>query len=724
MNMSVKTTQKNLMSNVLILFSAMAALCLFLSPTRFSLFTTIVSCFVIAKIASSKNKIRPYISSNSFMNLVILIVSLLFLSCGFCVFQERWPHLRPVQIIADILRLKPMVLIRLIAGLGMAVGFYAIYVLSSYLVYLVSHMPTATDTLLVTMITKSLAIWDFLCISPSVRDADAIKANLKRNWFFPISTAAFAILEILPPSEYIIMLHIALWCAIVIASQVTDIWKKCKENSNLLKIFSLLTAIGIVWYGHEFFTFLWGSDVVNTYFRELSLAWHSTEFFRDNPIIHAKYIGFLLSLAAVYSVYTFVLFFWKKTVHLVKEARLFQGIMPIEVLIYLLLFIIAIICVGVAFTETDVFYAQYGFPWNLIYTSDSGDFIEINVFLNVLHRQNDLKQPMFTYFAMPFSGLPYLISRIAPNSQVLEALLINASQIALFLIANFMLAKAMKLSPLKRICFMLFLHSTYTQMLFVLLIEQYIIPYFWFALLILLLCEDKKPERFILWGAGGTLLTNMVIIPFFSKESLLKDFVGWITDMIKYGMQFCVVLVLCRFDVIYNILDCILTVKEFTGASLTFKQCFYQYTEFVRNCFLAPVSEVYVDSFSQITWQLSAITKVNFTGIIVILMAIFSAFLNKDKKIGIVAGYWIGFSFVLLVVMGWGAVENGMILYSLCFSWAFFALMFQLVEWIECKLHISFLLPLVSLSATAVLLSINIPAIVEMIRFSICYYPR
>ena len=41
--------------------------------------------------------------------------------------------------------------------------------------------------------------------------------------------------------------------------------------------------------------------------------------------------------------------------------------------------------------------------------------------------------------------------------------------------------------------------------------------------------------------------------------------------------------------------------------------------------------------------------------------------------------YWVMFSVVILLVVGWGSSENGMILYALYFSWAFLVLIYQLV---------------------------------------------
>ena len=81
------------------------------------------------------------------------------------------------------------------------------------------------------------------------------------------------------------------------------------------------------------------------------------------------------------------------------------------------------------------------------------------------------------------------------------------------------------------------------------------------------------------------------------------------------------------------------------------------------------------------------------------------------------------FSIVILFGLGWGTKENGSILYALYFGWAFLVLLFQLVEKIAEKWNLRFLVPLVTAGCTVAFAVTNIPAIIEMIRFAIQYYP-
>lgn len=89
----------------------------------------------------------------------------------------------------------------------------------------------------------------------------------------------------------------------------------------------------------------------------------------------------------------------------------------------------------------------------------------------------------------------------------------------------------------------------------------------------------------------------------------------------------------------------------------------------------------------------------------------------------LLAAGWIVLSIVMLLGLGWGTAENGLILYELYFGWAFLVLLFQLVEKIEDRLNVNFLVPVFSIGSAVILAVINIPAIMEMVYFAITYYP-
>jgi hypothetical protein len=237
--------------------------------------------------------------------------------------------------------------------------------------------------------------------------------------------------------------------------------------------------------------------------------------------------------------------------------------------------------------------------------------------------------------------------------------------------------------------------------------------------------SKEQPSRFALWGAGGTLVTSMVLLPFMSRQCPTKDLKRWAVDAVKNGLGFiALMLVFCRGDVFWTLGAGIRAYTGYTGVTVSFADKIYQYTEFLCNCFVAPNAAVNTIAYDHVSWQLNHVTGFNLVGIIIFGLSVFSAVWNRDKRSSLVALGWVVFSVIILVVIGWGTKENGLILYALYCGWPFFVLLFQLIEKIENKLKTNVMIPATTIVAVAVLLISNIPALIEMVNFATTYYPN
>ena len=248
--------------------------------------------------------------------------------------------------------------------------------------------------------------------------------------------------------------------------------------------------------------------------------------------------------------------------------------------------------------------------------------------------------------------------------------------------------------------------------------------YFWLMLLVYYISENKSPDPIVLWGAGGTLITNLILLPFASDKASLKNYEAWLKDIVKLGLGFTgMILIFCRFDIIYSLKERLRFYKSFDGEGLTFVDKLCQYSGFVSGCFIAPEAEVNVIDMGHFSWQLSHITTINIIGLSILVLAVISIILNRNKRSALLAAGWMCFSMVMLVGLGWGTNENGLILYSIYFGWEFFLLLFQLVERAEERLGTKLLIPVLSIACTVLLAVVNIPAIMEMLGFAATFFP-
>lgn len=673
------------------MFSTIAVLCLFLSPSLTSLILT-AAFFAAVMMAAVFDVAKPAVVPKRNAQMVSIMLTLLIEYMGFGTFKTTWTPFSKVAALAEALGTTTPTLLLIVGAVGCIVGFYAMHVMSCWIVYLS-----------IKLMQERLPI----------QDKSEIKTNLKQNWYFSISAMAFFCLSATLTLDSMVGLVIAFMISVLISTQISSIWVQTKNSGHVLQVLSFITAIGICFAGQALFDTTWSVSSKIQYLEAI------LPITIDIP----GTIGVFGAVAAIPFIYVCLLIFWDNIERILKESKIFCEIKTAEWIVYGILLLVMLGYMLFSFTQSQAFYATE-LSYDIIYTSDSPSLVKGNVYLTLTHPENDLRQPLFAVFSAPFVGFPYLLSRLIGASATVEAILVNSAQILMLFVTNFMLAKMLKLDSVKRICFLVLASCTYTHLLFAVMMEQYIVAYFWLVFCMYLIAEKQYPDRIALWGAGGTLLTSMVLIAFMSRKSPLRDFKAWVMDMVKYSIEFvALILIFCRFDVIYNLMSRISFLSGFAGKTVTFADKIHQYTEFVGGCFVAPNAGVNTTAFDHVSWQLNTAAGINFAGVLILVLVLFSAFWNRDKKSSLLAVGWVGFSVVMLLGLGWGTKENGLILYALYFGWAFFVLLFQLVEKIESKLNVRCLIPIFTVCTVAVLLVINIPAIMEMVNFAISYYP-
>lgn len=534
-------------------------------------------------------------------------------------------------------------------------------------------------------------ICDLLHVPVSTSSAGQWKAN----WFFPISAGTFFFLEIVfsPEPGYVYSILAAVGIAVVVAGRVPSLPVQCSKDSWQWKAFCGLTAVGICLFQYERFL------AAAPRYREL---------------------GILCAVGAFFFVFICVRALYHSLWELL--GGFFSDIRPVEAVLYGAMVLFTLCAVTVTFLKTDAFYGS-GCPYDIIYTSDSPILVQNNAYLWLTYEENDLRQPLFAVFAAPFAGLPYLVSRLLSASPALNALLLNYPQILLLFLANLLLAGLLKLTGGERIAFVLLSYASYPALLFSLMMEQYIIAYFYLILFLYCSCE-KKPEPLAFCGAGGTLLTSVVTLPLMSQSHPMKAFKAWLRDMLNGGIGFIVaILAFARLDVLLNVADSLLSLIRFSGERLSIVDKVFQYTAFIRSCLYAPAAGIFSNMWGDISWQLTPADGICWSGVVIAALSLLSAVLNRDKKASRIAAAWVGFSFCLLVILGWGTQENGLILYALYFGWAFLVLLYQLAQKLESVCSIRCLSVAAGLAGAVLLAVINLPAIINMISFAIAAYP-
>ena len=157
------------------------------------------------------------------------------------------------------------------------------------------------------------------------------------------------------------------------------------------------------------------------------------------------------------------------------------------------------------------------------------------------------------------------------------------------------------------------------------------------------------------------------------------------------------------------------------GFKLTFYERILQYFNFIFTCFFKPAAGIDHTTYQHISYQLYPVTDINIGGICLLLAIIAGFILNAHKRFARICLAWCFFSFLILAVIGWGTMENGLVLYSLYFSWAGIALIFMGIQQVlsshdKIKLVLCFVLLIL-------LLQSNLSGLYDLIGFGMEYYP-
>ena len=275
--------------------------------------------------------------------------------------------------------------------------------------------------------------------------------NLKNNIWFPISAFAYYCINMRNPQN-VIGIIAATILMVIIAAYVTAIAERYKSSASMIKIISVLSAIGACL-----------GSAMAFYHRILThgkvpatIMGYPTE---KLSVIYLV-VGTTCSIAFVSVI---LCEFYKQM--LVVVVDIFEGISRDEKRILWIVFVILAVFSSVFILNSNAFSDASG-NYDVIYTSDSNSIVGENVYLSILHGENDIRQPLFAVFAIPFLGLPYLLSVIfffVPKSM---AFFMNLPQIALLIVGYYMLAKLLQLKKREREIFLIGILSTYTVLLF------------------------------------------------------------------------------------------------------------------------------------------------------------------------------------------------------------------------------------------------------------------
>lgn len=480
-----------------------------------------------------------------------------------------------------------------------------------------------------------------------------------------------------------------------------------KKPSSKIKLFALLSSAGTA--------LCCCVEYVEYSFRSLTVSNWSDE----NYLFTCVYI-LICALLSVF--FLFVLNSWIYSHIAVSAKKMLSDMTKSDKICLITLFILFVLFIFYVFSSS---YAYYGgdIRWDIIYSFDSPDIMNNCAYLWLGYFANDIRHPLFAIFSAPFLGIPYLILFPFREYEIVTSLLFAWVQLAMLLLSYYMLSRLLKFNSFMRTAFIIFCSCTYCNLLFSIAMEKYIISTFWLIFFIYCVFENKDRNLCVFIGAMGTLFINVLFFPLLSEKKIFKEFKEWFTDVFRCALiSLGFIAISGQMDCIFDAVNQVIYLSRFASVSISFTEKLKQYSYFAECCFLAPQNTV-IEFLDYACWNLSSVEAYSVFGFVIILISVVGFAVSYKEKISQASFLWLLFSFVLLVIFGWGAVQNSMVLYSLAFSWAYYVLVFKFLEFISEKMKFKSGLPYFTVILTALLLIINIPRIIDMIDFTAEYYP-
>lgn len=356
--------------------------------------------------------------------------------------------------------------------------------------------------------------------------------------------------------------------------------------------------------------------------------------------------------------------------------------------------------------------------YDVIYTSDSGAITYEDAFFNVSYVENDIRQPLFGIFSLPFSIIGKFIAEIlffVPERYDYVSAM-TFIQFVLLSVSTILISRMLKLKEEDKKYFYLLFSISFSYMIFSIILEQYVIGLFYLILTCYCFYEKKLKPNYLYVGTVGTMLTSGIVFPLISEIKNLKKY---IIDAFKCLAVFLSVLTVGgQFPQIFLVFTNFNSLTSTFAKKMGFVDKFYQFINFVKGILIAPKGKI-IEVFNHPSYQLVEVKNIMIIGIFILLIVIVGYVLNRKNKFVNFCMLWVIFSAILLLFIGWGTSENGLILYSLYFAFAYLSLFYL---FFRCVIKNDKIFGIFMLLLCLIILTCNIQELINIFSFAIKNY--
>lgn len=538
-------------------------------------------------------------------------------------------------------------------------------------------------------------------------DSKARFANLKANWpLLPCGLCFYLLDAGFSANSYVdvFLAMVALFCATAYMDPVTDV---VLRNSFLVHVLSASSALGIAW-----------AKSVRSLYGHMGVAVRGEVPFQDRLFV------WTLAMGAGIGAFFLLESFWPA----LRDSLSRTGIRPSrhEKCGYavILLLVCGIGCVFHLFTSLA---HGTGRPYDMVYQMDSEYLVRCFSYVSLSDMENGIHQPLSGLFSAPFAGISYLAAALLGGSHKAIAVCLVPMQATAVLAGNVLMAASIGLSGRVRLRYTVVSSCAAPFLLFSIFPEQYAVCFFWMALLLFFLARREEPGALVATGAVGTMALSAILLLFLPgfREDLSSDHpakrAGVRILRGVLGGVFLLVLSL-RFSILSGFVWRLSSRMEFAGGGDSgLPGQVLQGLMMFRSVLVLPASGPDGGAFPGVVrWAQFPAEGVSLMGAAVLVLAVASCWKVRRSLWARIALVWTGFAVASTFFIGYGAGENGMLLYSLYLCWPAFPALFMstCARGLDGRPADA----AAALSCMA-LLACNAPGFLEMLRFGVEHWP-
>ncbi len=332
-----------------------------------------------------------------------------------------------------------------------------------------------------------------------------------------------------------------------------------------------------------------------------------------------------------------------------------------------------------------------------ISVSDSALLIDGDTFCNNTSSANDIRQPLLAVFSAPFAMIAHVLAILFSFSlpglfgyKYVYSVAIAFLQIGSFAVVGVIIKRIIASFTDESFAWsVVLLYSVaYSTVVFALTVEQYA-----FSLLALIIFigysvlirqnqteqqqqEDSIGYDLMAMAAIGTIATSIIpVIYFFTATAKsVKSFINSTLELIAVGLGS--VIVFSKFGLLFNLnqrVEALSVYADIDSSQLGPVNKIEQYLHFVYSILFSP-AVLFQDGVVLQVLPQDIPPTIYLSAIVISAVCVISAILFIKVRFVQCCFLWILFGFFLMGVMGWGSRENGMMLYSSYFGWAYIPL--------------------------------------------------